>query len=150
MPLFIQHHPRIMTKNREGLPNGWLVPIYNIHDGLIDAAQYPRQVYLTVIAPGEVKGPHLHLKRWGLFTCVRGNVKVVVRTLGGYEEYLSGDDFQYATVQVPAGVPAALQNISDKEAYVLNMPSPEWRAEDQDEHAVFFDDYEFIFPAGKE
>ena len=68
MKLSYKKNLKIVTKNKEGLSNGWLVPIFNVHDNLIDEAQYPRQVYLTVIAPGQVKGPHLHLKRWGLFT----------------------------------------------------------------------------------
>ncbi len=149
MPLFIQHHPKIITKKKEGQSNGWLVPIFNVHDGLIDPAQHPHQVYLTVIAPQEVKGPHLHLKRWGLFTCIRGNAKIVVRTETGYEEYFTGEDHEFATIQVPAGVPAALQNIGDEEAYMLNMPSPAWHVDDQDEHAVSFDDYNFKWSEGK-
>ena len=143
MSLLVQHHPKIITENSEGRPNGWLVPIFNVYDGLIDAAQHPRQIYLTVIAPREVKGPHLHLKRWGLFTCIRGNARIVVRTEKGYEEYLTGEDYEFSTIQVPAGVPTALQNISDEEAHILNMPSPAWRIDDEDEHSVDFDDYTF-------
>lgn len=147
MPISVHRHPRITTKNREGRSNGWLVPIFNVHDGIIDESQYPRQVYLTVIAPGEVKGPHLHLKRWGLFTCIRGNAKVIVRTEKGYEEYLTGEDNEFATIQVPAGVPAALQNIGATDAYMLNMPSPAWHIDDQDEHPISFDNYTFAWPA---
>ncbi len=149
MAIVTQKHPKIVTKNKEGKPSGWLIPIFNVHDGLIKKEQYPHQVYLTVIAPGEVKGPHLHLKRWGLFTCIRGNAKIVVCTPKGYEEYLTGEDNGFATVQVPAGIPAALQNIGAGEAYMLNMPAPAWRADDQDEHDVSFDDYKFTWPEGK-
>lgn len=149
MPIFIQNHLKIITKNKEGRLNGWLVPIFNVHDGLIATAQHPQQVYLTVIAPRAIKGPHLHLKRWGLFTCVRGNAKIVVRTENGYEEYLTGEDYEFATVQVPAGVPAALQNIGDEEAYMLNMPSPAWHVDDKDEHSVSFDDYCYSWADGK-
>lgn len=148
MTLLVQHHPKIITKNIKGRTNGWLVPIFNVNDGLIDSAQYPRQVYLTVIAPKEIKGPHLHLKRWGLFSCIRGNAKIVVRTTNGYEEYLTGENYEFATIQVPAGVPAALQNIGNEEAYMLNMPSPAWHINDQDEHPVSFDDYTFTWTAG--
>jgi dTDP-4-dehydrorhamnose 3,5-epimerase len=147
MPLLTQHHPKIVTKNSVGNPNGWLVPIFNVYDGLINEAQHPRQVYLTVIACREIKGPHLHMKRWGLFICIRGNAKIVVRTGNGYEEYLTGEDYEFATIQVPAGVPAALQNIGDQEAYIINMPSPAWHIDDQDEHPVSFDDYIFTYPA---
>lgn len=146
MPIRVLSHARIVTKNKSGVINGFLVPIYNIHDGWLAPEQYPQQVYLTVVAPRQVKGPHLHLKRWALFTCFKGNAKVVVRTEAGYEEYLTGEDHQYATVQVPAGTPAALQNMGDTDAYILNMPSPAWRVDDQDEHPVSFEGYTFTWP----
>lgn len=146
MPTLVQYHPTFITKNKEGRSNGWLVPIFNVHDGVIAAEHHPQQVYLTVIAPREVKGPHLHLKRWGLFTCIRGNAKIVIRTAKGYEEYMTGVDYQFATVQVPAGIPAALQNIGYEEAFMLNMPAPAWHIDDQDEHPVSFDDYTFFWP----
>jgi dTDP-4-dehydrorhamnose 3,5-epimerase len=145
MALKLTPHQFIETKNREGRANGFLIPIFNVHDGWVAPEQYPQQVYLTVVTPGQVKGPHLHLKRWGLFTCIRGNVKIIVRIQGKYEEYLSGVDHRFASIQVPAGIPAAIQNIGDVDAYVLNMPSPAWRADDQDDHAVFFDDYVFTW-----
>jgi dTDP-4-dehydrorhamnose 3,5-epimerase len=143
MSVLVQCHPKIITKNKDGRSNGWLLPIFNVHDGVVAPEQYPKQVYLTIVAPREIKGPHLHLKRWGLFTCIRGNAKIIAHTAGGYEEYFTGEDYEFATVQVPAGIPAALQNIGDKEAYILNMPSPAWHKDDQDEHPVSFDDYEF-------
>ncbi|MBI3968807.1 MAG: WxcM-like domain-containing protein [Chloroflexi bacterium] len=139
-------HPKIVTRDQDQRENGFLVPIFNVHDEWPAPEQHPKQVYLTVVSPGCVKGPHLHLERWGLFTCIKGNVKVVVRTETGYEEYLTGEDHQYATIQVPAGTPAALQNVGESDAYVLNMPAPAWRPDDQDEHPVSFDDYEFTWP----
>ncbi|MCP5482110.1 MAG: WxcM-like domain-containing protein [Spirochaetales bacterium] len=135
--------PRIATKNAQGRENGFLLPIANVHEGFVQDAQWPKQVYCTVANPGEIKGPHLHKKRWGLFTCIRGNIKIVVRIDGKYEEYYSGEDHEFQTVQVPAGIPAALVNIGQVEAYILNMPSPAWRAEDQDDWDVTFDDYDF-------
>lgn len=140
--MIIQQHTKIVTKNRDGKPNGWLLPIFNAHDGLVSDQQHPRQAYITAVAPGEVKGPHLHFKRWGLFTCIRGNVQIVVRTEAGYRHYLSGEDHGFATIQIPVGVPAMIVNIGEGEAYLLNLPSPEWRPDDQDEHTVSFDDYE--------
>jgi len=140
-------HPEIITKDKDGNENGFLVPIFNVHDGWLDSKQHPQQVYLTIASPGTVKGPHLHLKRWGLFICIKGNAKIVIRTEFGYEEHLTGQDHDYATIQVPAGIPAALQNIGDIDAYILNMPAPAWQADDQDEHPVSFDDYEFVWPS---
>lgn len=136
-------NPKITTKNSEGKVNGFLVPILNTHEGFVDPEQWPQQAYLTVAKVGEVKGPHLHKKRWGLFTCIKGNIRIVLRNNGVYEEYFSGEDHDFATIQVPAGVPGALQNIGQVDAYVLNLPSPAWHVDDQDEWDVEFEDYDF-------
>lgn len=136
-------HNQIVTRDSEGEVNGFLVPIFNAGENWLAAEQHPQQAYLTVVAPGKIKGPHLHLKRWGLFTCIKGNGRIVVRNEKGYEEFYSGEDHDYATIQVPAGVPAAIQNIGNTDAYFLNMPAPAWAVDDQDEHPVSFDDYDF-------
>ena len=94
---------RIDTKAQDGTSNGFLVPIFNVHDGFLAEAQFPKQVYLTVVAPKSVKGPHLHLKRWGLFTCIRGNVKIISRSERGYEEAFSGEKHCFATVRFQPG-----------------------------------------------
>lgn len=136
-------NPKFVTKNLSEQPNGFLVPILNVHEEFLDEKQWPKQVYLTVAAPGEIKGPHLHKKRWGLFTCIKGDLKIVVRIDGKYEEYFSGENHEFQTVQVPAGIPAALVNIGKEDAYILNMPAPSWHKDDVDEWEVTFDDYQF-------
>lgn len=136
MALPKKENRKIETKDRNGQENGFVVPIFNIHDGFVSPEQHPKQVYLTVVAPGTAKGPHLHLKRWGLFTCIKGNVKIVAKTADGYTEALSGEQHAFATIQLPAGTPAVLINEGTEPAYVLNMPSPAWHADDQDDHPV--------------
>lgn len=143
MPLRVQKHTSHLTKNRFGKPNGFLIPIFNIHDGFIPSEHLPQQVYLTVCEVGEVKGPHLHRKRRGFFTCIRGDVKIVAKTEDGYEEYFSGEHHEFATIEVPPGIPSALQNIGDEAAYILNTPSPAWRVDDQDEYEIVFEGYSF-------
>ena len=44
---------------------------------------------------------------------------------------------------VPAGTPAALQNLGDDEAYVLNMPNPAWEPTMDDEYSADFSDFDF-------
>jgi dTDP-4-dehydrorhamnose 3,5-epimerase len=139
----VKKNSKIVTKNKSGKENGCLIPIINVHDKFVADEQWPKQVYCTVVKLGEIKGPHLHYKRRGLFTCVRGNVKVVLRVDGEYQKYFSGDDYAYQTIQVPAGIPAALVNIGEIDAYILNMPSPAWHPDDQDDWNVEFDDYDF-------
>lgn len=125
---------KITTRDGQGQVNGWLVPIWNVLDGPpVD------QVYLTVIAPGAMKGPHLHMKRRGMFKVILGRVQLVIRTYQGV--YLATDmGVDTDPVVVKPGVPAALYNIGYRigmgEAYVLNMPSPPWRPDDTDEHDV--------------
>lgn len=117
-------------------PNGWLLPIWNSAED----NWRPEQVYLTVVAPGAHKGPHLHKRRCGRFTCIKGNVLIVMRMpthMGlAYQMLATGEEHEYATIAVRPGIPAALYNLSTKPAYVLNMPSPPWRPDDEDEWPV--------------
>lgn len=143
MPLRTQRHPKIVTKDEKGRPNGYLIPLYNIHDDFFAPGHEPQQVYLTAVAPGTIKGPHLHYIRTGFFTCVKGNIKVIVKTIEGYQEYFSGEDYDYQSIEVPTGVPAVIQNMGQEEALVLNMPNPAWTPAMKDEHTADFSDYDF-------
>lgn len=135
---------KYITKGKNNLPNGYLVPIYNIHENFFESNKEPQQVYLTVINPGEIKGPHLHFIRTGCFTCVKGNVRFILKTEDGYNIFNSGQSFDYLSVIVPTGVPAALQNLSlVEDAYVLNMPNPAWTSEMNDEYDADFSDFDF-------
>lgn len=141
MEIRIRKSRKFQTKDRNGNPNGHLVPVFNVHDAFVAPAQHPQQAYVTVVTPGSAKGPHLHMKRWGLFTCIKGDVKIVVKNGGKYEEHFSGEHHDFATIQLPAGLPAALVNAGTEDAYVLNMPAPSWHVDDQDDHPVTDWDY---------
>lgn len=143
MTLQTKSNPKFITKDSSNVPNGYLVPIYNIHDGFFPPGKEPQQVYMTVIAPGQIKGPHLHFIRTGCFTCIKGNARFVLKTTDGYQVVYSGEAHEYRTVIVPTGVPAALQNIGDDEALVLNMPQPAWTPDMNDEHSADFSDFDF-------
>ena len=137
-----QTHKKFVTRDFGGRTNGYLVPIYNIHDGVFQPGHEPQQVYLTVVAPHCVKGPHLHFIRTGYFTCIKGNVRIIVKMEGQYREYFSGEAHQYLSVEIPTGVPAALENLGDDEAFVLNMPNPAWKPDMNDEHKADFGDFQ--------
>jgi hypothetical protein len=146
MTIHTKTNPKFFTKDVSGQANGYLVPIYNIHDGFFEPGREPQQVYLTVIAPRKIKGPHLHFIRIGCFTCIKGNARFVLKTEGGYEIVYSGEAHEYRTVIVPTGVPAALQNLGDDEAFILNMPNPAWTPDMNDEHHADFGDFDFCEP----
>jgi dTDP-4-dehydrorhamnose 3,5-epimerase-like enzyme len=131
------------TKGVNGLPNGFLVPIYNVHEGFHALGMEPKQVYLTVVAKGQIKGPHLHYIRTGCFTCIKGNARIVLKTVQGYEVVYSGEGYEYKSVIVPAGTPAALQALGEEDAYILNMPTPAWTPDMNDEHSADFSDFDF-------
>jgi dTDP-4-dehydrorhamnose 3,5-epimerase-like enzyme len=140
----VKKNMRIKTRNASGEENGYLVPIINVHDAFLETEQWPQQVYCTVIKPKSVKGPHLHMKRWGFFTCVKGDVRIVMKVDGEYQEHLTGESHDYASIQVPAGIPCALVNIGEDDAFVLNMPSPSWHKDDQDDWDVEFPGYRYF------
>jgi dTDP-4-dehydrorhamnose 3,5-epimerase len=136
-------HKKFTTKDEHGGVNGFLVPLYNIHDKFFAPGKEPQQVYLTTILPGTIKGPHLHFIRTGFFTCIKGNVRVVLKVDGAYHVFFSGEDHQYNSIEVPTGVPAAVQCLGDEEAYLLNMPNPAWTPDMNDEHTADFSDFDF-------
>jgi hypothetical protein len=138
MNITIKSHQFIQTKDQDGKLNGSLIPIYNINE---DLDCRPEQVYITTIKVNCSKGPHLHMVRRGMFTCIKGNIKLVLRIDEKYCEYFSGEKYEYCTIQVPTGVPALIINIGDEEAFVLNMPCPAWSKENPDENPVDFSDY---------
>jgi len=136
MKLRVFPHRRFDTRGADGEANGFLIPVYNHHDQFIPDERAPKQVYLTVCATGARKGPHLHMRRWGYFTCVRGNVRIVARFGDEYVVAYTGQDHAYQTVEIPAGIPNTVENVGDVDAYVINTPCPAWHADDQDEHPV--------------
>ena len=143
MKIKSKKNKKFITKRKDGKKNGFLIPIYNTNDNFFPDGKDPQQVYLTVIEAYEIKGPHLHYIRTGCFTCIKGNARFILKTKNGYETFQSGEDYNYLSVLVPAGVPAALQNLENQDAYVLNMPNPAWTPEMDDEHDSDFSDFEF-------
>ena len=141
--LITKKSSQIVTKDSDGIPNGYLVPIYNSNDNFYPDGRYPEQAYLTVITKNTIKGPHLHYIRTGCFTCIKGNARFIVKVEGSYEIFLSGEDNDYLSVIVPVGTPAALQNIGESDALILNMPYPAWTPDMNDEYTDDFSDFDF-------
>jgi dTDP-4-dehydrorhamnose 3,5-epimerase-like enzyme len=146
MTITTKVNKKFATKDHQGQTSGFLVPIYNVHEDFFPAGMAPQQVYLTVISPRLIKGPHLHFIRTGCFTCIKGNARFILKTEADYQVFYSGESHEFRSVIVPTGVPAALQNLGDDEAYVLNMPTPAWTPTMNDEHTANFNDFDFSAP----
>ena len=122
---------RIETSDKLGRRNGWLLPLWNVNER---PDLRPDQVYLTVIAAGASKGPHLHKVREQRYYCIRGLVRVIMR---GGGEYMTVDLAPGGEpVVVPPGLPSELLNLYAEESWVINMPAPAWSPDDQDDWPV--------------
>jgi dTDP-4-dehydrorhamnose 3,5-epimerase-like enzyme len=136
MRLRVFPHQRFDTRGADGQANGFLVSVYNEHEGFIPQARAPAQVYVSICAIGASKGPHLHRRRWGYLTCVRGNIRVVARFGDEYVVAHSGQDHGYQTVEIPPGIPNRVENVGNVDAYIINTCNPAWQADDPDDHPV--------------
>lgn len=134
-------HPKFITRDHENNENGFLVPIFNIKENFFPIGEEPQQVYLTSVKPGTIKGPHLHFIRRGFFTCIKGNVRIILKSEGEYQEFFSGEEYEYLSVEIPTGVSAAVECIGDEESLILNMPFPSWDPEMNDEYTDDFSDF---------
>jgi len=142
MDLRTHTRSKFIMKDKQGMSNGYLVPIYRIHDKFFAPEHEPQQVYLPAVAPHSAKGPYLHHVRTGCFTCINGNVRVIVKTSRGYQEYWSGEALDCRFIEILTGIPALIQNPGSEEAFFLNMPCPAWTSEMNDEHEEDFMDFD--------
>lgn len=132
------------TKGADGLPNGRIIRVWERGEAILGYG--PGQVYISTILPGRSKGPHLHMKRDSLFCCVRGTVRITVRTSvlsGSAPAEFARYEYQTITsgvgnagehpmaVHVPAGTPCQLYNCGGEEAMVVNVSSEPFNVQDE-------------------
>ena len=131
-----------LTKNiHDAHVNGSLTVIWRDWDNIIDDA--PKMIYVTSVEPGEIKGPHLHLRRNSYFTCIRGKVVFIAKDRSGnYVEIESSED-DPVLVQIPKNFPSAHINISDQKSTVLTIANLAWKPDDNEMENVTFDDYDW-------
>ena len=92
-------------------------------------------------APRAIKGFHIHKKKIDHFTCIKGNIKLVVFDKKEYQEYLMGEK-NFITVKVPPRIPHAIYNPGQEDAYVINYCWPAYDPDDSDQEE-WEGDYEF-------
>ena len=126
---------------KDGHINGSLTVIWRDWDKILKVE--PKMVYISSVNPGEIKGPHLHIKRDSYFVCIRGKVVFIAKDLSGkYHEIESSED-NPILVQVPKNHPSAHINIGDDIATILTLANPAWRPDDDEMKNVYFDDYDW-------
>ncbi len=121
--------------------NGWLIPVWRDWDKTISVQ--PKMVYVTSINPGEIKGPHLHIIRHSYYVCIKGKVVFIIKeNSGNYLEIESSED-NPILVEIPKNRSSAHINLSNDTSLIMALVNPSWKPDNQDEHNVIYDDYDW-------
>jgi dTDP-4-dehydrorhamnose 3,5-epimerase len=102
-------------------------------------------LYETRIRPGQIKGWVLHLEQDDRLFFSTGDIKAVLYdarpgspTSGRLNVRCFGD-MDRALLRIPAGVYHALQNVGDRDAVFLNLPTQPYRHEEPDKYRLPLD-----------
>lgn len=102
-------------------------------------------LYQTTIRPGQIKGWVLHLEQDDRLFFSSGDVKVVLYdarpdspTFGRINVHTFGEAHR-ALLRIPAGVYHALQNVGERDALFLNLPTQPYDHEDPDKYRLPLD-----------
>ena len=127
--------------NQDQHVNGSLTVVWRDWDNLIK--NHPKMVYVNSINPGEIKGPHIHKNRTTYFSCISGNVVLVIQDNDGKFHEIKADSEKPVLITVSNGIAAAVVNATTKIAQVLVLADVAWRPNDNEMEDVSFDDYDW-------
>lgn len=113
---------------------GWLCEVFRQDE--LDQIHHPVMGYISVTAPGVVRGPHEHKEQTDLFAFLGpSDFKVCLwdrrkdsKTFGGYLEIVAGESHR-AIIIVPPGVVHGYKNIGGVPGTVLNFANRLYRGE---------------------
>jgi dTDP-4-dehydrorhamnose 3,5-epimerase len=121
--------------------NGSLTVIWRDWDKIIEPE--PKMVYISSVNPGEIKGPHMHLKRDSYFVCIHGKVVFIIKKVTGeYEEIISSED-NPILVHVPKNISSAHINLDNKVSKVIALADIAWKPNDNEMENILFEDYDW-------
>ena len=121
--------------------NGSLTVIWRDWDKIIEYE--PKMVYISAVNSGEIKGPHIHLKRNSYFVCIHGKVVFILkRENGKYEEIISSEE-DPVLVYVPKNIASAHVNLDNKTSKVLAIADLAWKPNDNEMQNVEFENYDW-------
>ena len=139
---FIHELERHETKDvSDSHINGDLTVVWRDWDNIIK--DHPKMVYLNTVNSGEVKGPHLHKNRTTYFSCVQGEIIIVIRKNNGEIRELKSDTENPSLICVKNGIAAAIVNPTKEIAKVLVLADIAWKPNDNEMKNVDFPDYNF-------
>ena len=120
--------------------NGELTIIWRDWDKIINQ---PQMVYLNLINPHEIKGPHLHKKRTSYFYCLEGQITLVIRDSKMNYHEVTVNSSEPKLIQVQKGIAAAIVNNSKNISKVLVLADISWKPDDNEMESVNFNNYEW-------
>ena len=107
--------------------NGELTIIWRDWDKIINQ---PQMIYLNLINPHEIKGPHLHKKRTSYFYCLEGQITLVIRDSKMNYHEVTVNSSEPKLIQVQKGIAAAIVNNSKNISKVLVLEDISWKPDD--------------------
>ena len=121
--------------------NGELTVIWRDWDNLIK--NHPKMVYVNSVNPGEIKGPHIHKNRTTSFSCIHGNVVLIIQDNDGKFHEIKADSEKPVLITVSNGIASAIVNPTAKIAKVLVLADIAWKPNDNEMIDVSFDNYDW-------
>ncbi len=119
---------KITTYDLSKQENGFLIELFKNDD--------KTEVYLSCAKPGAFKGYHLHRIRAARYVCLKGKMKIILYVNGKREEHILSED-NLTRLFIPANVPTGLENIGNKDAWLINYPDPAYDPNLKDEQVDF-------------
>lgn len=135
----LEIHPTKDTSDNH--VNGTLTVLWRDWDKHIE--KDPKMVYVSSVNPGQIKGPHLHLKRSSYFTCIHGKVLFVIRDQHGNYHEIESNETKPTMVRVPKNFASAHINLSNDISRIITLADVSWKPNDNEMVNVTFDDYDW-------
>ena len=98
-------------------------------------------VYVSSVNKGEIKGPHLQLKRTSYFVCIKGRVMFVAKDDEGNFNEIESSEENPVLIRIPNNIPSAHVNLSENVSIILTLADIAWKPNDNEMINVTFDDY---------
>ena len=134
----LETHPTKDVKNSH--VNGELKIIWRDWDNII---KNPQMVYLNIVNPGEIKGPHLHKNRTSYFYCIEGDMVLVIRDKSGKYHKIETNSKESKLISISNGIEAAIVNPSKLTSKILVLADISWKPNDNEMINTKFNDYDW-------
>ena len=127
---------RHVTKDmQDSHVNGELTVVWRDWDNII---KNPEMIYVYIVNPGEVKGPHVHKNRTSYFYCIEGEMIILVKDQEDEYHEIKINSNESKLVSVSNGIAAAIINPSKNISKILVLADKSWRPNDNEMENVNF------------